>query len=125
MEVVFAFLDARRRGDLDDAASLLDPGVAHLGFTDGLACHGREEVLELMRRAARGGTRGVDRLELSRSGPGVVVAMSGPRFAEAPWAGEADTIFIAHRVRDGRITEMRDFLDRDAAMVAAATEPAP
>ena len=125
MQVVFALLGARRRHSIDDVSALLHPGVIHEGVTDELVCHGRDQVLENVRRSFQQDDEGLVHLELVLAGEEhVILGLAGPRFAEAPWAAHADHIFIVHTVRDGRVTRMRDFLDRAAAYRAAGTTPA-
>lgn len=119
MDVVFAFVDARRRHDIDAIRDLLHPDVVHEGFTPELRCDGRDAVLENVRSNFERTDAGVDHLELRRIGKSVLLGFGGPGFADAPWAGQSATLYILHTVRDGKIVAMRDFLDRDDAMAAA------
>jgi ketosteroid isomerase-like protein len=123
MQVVFALLDARRRRDIQSVKELLDPDVVHHGVTDELVCHGREQVLENVRRGFEPDDAGVDHLELVSAGHGVILGLAGPRFRDAPWAHLGDQLFVVHTVRDGRVVLMRDFLNRAEAFGAAGMEP--
>ncbi len=124
MQVVFALFDARRRRDIDAVSALLHPDATHEGVTTELVCHGREEVLHNVRRSFQGGDDGVVHLELVLADDEhVVVGLAGPRFAEAPWAGSSDHVFIVHTVREGQVVHMRDFLDRAAAFSSVGVTP--
>jgi hypothetical protein len=49
LDVVVGWMDAVRRGDLDEVKRWLDPDVTWRGVRDAAICRGRDEVLEMLR----------------------------------------------------------------------------
>ncbi|MBS1895347.1 MAG: nuclear transport factor 2 family protein [Actinobacteria bacterium] len=117
LEVARAGLEAWQRGDVDALVPLLDEEVELTWWEPGeWDCHGREEVLALLRERAGEGA-GVMGLELTDAGPDAIVSTRTTTVAEGPAAGLRPATLI--RFRDGRVVAMRQFPDRTEALAAA------
>ncbi len=56
LDAVVGWLDAMRRGDLDDVKRWLDPEVTWRGVGDAAICRSRDEVLDMLQGASRVGS---------------------------------------------------------------------
>ena len=113
VDLVRRGFDAVARGDFDEVAELLDPGVRWHGAhaqdaADG--CHNRDEALDFIRTALAAGTS-VELLDVEPVGDRVVATL---RSSERPEPhGELIT------VREQRIAEMVVYETPEAALDAA------
>ena len=124
MEVVLDHLYARRRQDVEALTATLDPDVVHEGVRPELRCTNRRQVLASIGNNMRHGGEGVERIEILDAGPGqAVLGVAGPRFMDVEEASPDGEVFILFTVKDGRITRMRDFRNRDDALGAAGLPP--
>ncbi len=123
MEVVFDYLSALRRRDIDAVASLLDPEAVHQGFSEELICDGRDMVLANVRNGMRREHLGIEHLELVDGGDHVVVGLGGPAFRNRPGIGDREQLFMVFTIREGLIARMDDHLTRDGALRAAGVAP--
>lgn len=110
-------LEAWLRGDVEELAPLLDPEVELLWWEPGeWDCHGRAEVLSLLRKRKSEGA-GAAEVELIDAGEGMVIASRLIKSAERPGADvRAATLII---FRGDKVVEMRQFRDREEALAAA------
>jgi ketosteroid isomerase-like protein len=121
IEIVFRdWLDAMRRGDIELMATRLAPDLVYQGVQPDWVCRGRDEVLARFRSRA-GRLPPVEHLELVAAGDSVVLSVRGPGVGppiegtEDGAAGQATVVFT---LRDGVITEMRDYRHRSEALRA-------
>jgi ketosteroid isomerase-like protein len=111
-----AGLEAWQRGDVEALEPLLDPEVELLWWEPGeWDCHGREEVLTLLRERARGGAGG--EVELLEAGEGAIVVARTGTVADGPAAGLRPATLVVFR--GGRAVSMRQFRSREEALAAA------
>ena len=119
LELVFDHLQARRTQDVAALTAQLHADVVHQGVLPELVCHGRDEVLERIRRSFTDDGFGVDHVELIGAGERVILGFGGPRFqmgADGPLSGQ---VFMVFTIRDGTIVRIDDFLTRDEALATA------
>jgi ketosteroid isomerase-like protein len=116
LEAARPALEAWQRGELEALASLLDPEVELSWWEPGeWDCHGREEVLALLReRVAEGGTATI---ELIDAGADAVVSTRTETVAKGPAAGLRPATLITFR--DGLAISMRQFRSREEALASA------
>lgn len=122
MEVVFDYLHARRRRDLEALASLLHPDVVHQGVRPGWVCNGRDEVLARIEQTFPRDAAGIDHIELLDAGQRVVLGLAGPRFDDGSDGPRRGQVFLVFTVRDGRIARIEDHLTREEALRASSRE---
>jgi ketosteroid isomerase-like protein len=110
-------LEAWQRGDVDALAPLLHPEVTLTWWAPGeWDCHGREEVLALLRERADEGV-GAAEIELIDAGEDAIVSARVETVPSGPAAGLRPATLIVFR--DGLAIEMRQFRDRSEALAAA------
>jgi hypothetical protein len=138
IEAVVGWMDAMRRGDLNDAAGWLHPRVTWKGVPDEAICLNRDEVLDMLRDSLtpcpedpqtyepNESLRGAEAVELIAAPAGaVVLGAKVPGLSEVGGEDLAGQLFNVFRVRDGRIVAVADYALRDEALEAAgATAPA-
>jgi limonene-1,2-epoxide hydrolase len=125
LEVVVAWLDAMRRADLAAVEAVLAPGVTWRGLPTDAVCHGRSEVLDMLRAdELHEGLRSIDALELVAGDDAVVLGVRSPELdaiGDVPLDGQLFNVFT---VRDGRTATIQDYANRaDALRAADAAEP--
>ncbi len=138
IEAVVGWMDAMRRGDLNDAAGWFHPSVTWKGVPDDAICLNRDEVLDMLRDSLTPcpedpqtyeldeGLRGAEAVELIVAPAGaVVLGAKVPGLSEIRGEDLGGQLFNVFRVRDGRIVAVADYALRDEALEAAgATAPA-
>jgi limonene-1,2-epoxide hydrolase len=118
LEVVVGWLDAMRRGDLDDVERWFDPDVTWRGVRDAAICRGREEVLEMLQGSLEG-RLGADAVELIAGDGAAVLGAKVPGLAEIGGVELRGQLFNVFRVGCGRIVAVEDYAHRDEALAAA------
>jgi ketosteroid isomerase-like protein len=126
LEVVVAWLDAMRRGDLAGVEELLEPGVVWRGLPADAVCQNRDDVLDMLRAdELHEGLRSTHALELVAGEGTVVLGVRSPELdaiGDVPLEGQLFNVFT---VRNGRIASIQDCAQRaDALRAAGAEEPA-
>ena len=116
--IMIDFFAALRRGDVEAASTLLDPGVVWQGLREEWACRGRDEVIDTFRWGVYE-HRDVDALEFLRAGDRVVMGARGPTIIEVGGEPLEGQIFNVFTVRDGRIVRIDDYRHRAEALSAA------
>ena len=115
---------ALEAADLDAYAELLDPGVRWGPPGDPAPpCQNRAQVLAWYRRGREAGTR-ARVTETLVSGDHILVGLTVTGRLAADTGGEADRWQVL-TVRDGRVTAIAGFDDRDEAAAWAGLAPAP
>ena len=119
LEIIFSdWLDAIRTGDVDRLAARITPQTTHRGVRPELICHNGAEVIENVRGTSERPPR-VEAIELIANGDQVVLGVRSPDIGQ-PEIDELDgQVFIVFTLRDGKITEIRDYLTRAEALAAA------
>jgi limonene-1,2-epoxide hydrolase len=118
IELLIAWLDALRRRDLPALTGRLDPQTTWQGVRPDLACHGREEIVQIF-VGQRDQGYDVDALELIGA---VDHAILHARPAEPQEIGgiiAQGGMYNVFRIEQSTITRIEDYLDRDDALRAA------
>jgi limonene-1,2-epoxide hydrolase len=116
LRVVVGWMDAMRRGDLDDVERWLDPGIIWRAVHDEATCRGRDEVLEMLRGSLES-RLDVDAVELIAAGGAAVL---GAKLVAQVGAVELrGELFNVFRVGCGRIVAVEDYACRADALLAA------
>jgi ketosteroid isomerase-like protein len=115
--VISDVLAAWASGDFEAFAQALAPDVELLGHDpSSQSCRNRQEVLTLLRqRHARGRTPGVIRIDDIGEGALVVSGLYGGESARPAEAASAALVTF----RDGKISRLRQYRTRQAALTAA------
>ena len=99
--VIFvAWLEAIRRGELDESAARLAREVTWQGVEPQFRCGDRDQVLDMLRARVEEGTPRVERLQLEAAGDRVLLGIAGPDFhsiGDVPLGGE---VFIVVTLRE-------------------------
>jgi limonene-1,2-epoxide hydrolase len=120
--VVVGWMDAMRRGDLDEVRGWLDPDVTWRGVRDAAICRDRHEVLDMLRGSLEGGL-GAEALELIAGEDAAVLGAKVPGLAEIGGVDVRGQLFNVFRVDRGRIVAVEDYALRAEALAAAAAAP--
>jgi len=136
IEAVVGWLDAMRRGDLDDVAGWFHPDVTWTGVPNDAVCRNRDDVLEMLGDSLvpcpddpgsselEEGLRGAEAVELIAPSPGtVVLGAKVPGLTEVGGMELGGQLYNVFRVRDGRIAAVADYALRQAALEAAGATP--
>ena len=102
--------EALENGGFEQFADALAPDVVWVGRWPGELCRNRDEVLEMLRRAREHGIRA--RPE--------IVWESDETFVVDPHLDGRHQVIL---LRDGVVSEVRAYVDRDAAMAAVEGRP--
>jgi limonene-1,2-epoxide hydrolase len=121
LDVVVGWLDAMRRGDVNDVEGWLDPEVTWRGVRDAAICRGRGEVLEMLQGSLEG-RLGVDAVELIAADGAVVLGAKVPGLGEIAGVDVRGQLFNVFRVGCGRIVAVEDYAFREEALAAADAE---
>jgi limonene-1,2-epoxide hydrolase len=121
LDVVVGWLDAMRRGDVDEVEGWLDPEVTWRGVRDAAICRGRGEVLDMLQGSLEGGL-GADAVELIAADGAVVLGAKVPGLAEIGGVDLGGQLFNVFRVGCGRIVAVEDYALRDEALAAAGAK---
>ena len=136
IEAVVGWMDAMRRGDLDDAAGWFHRDVTWKGVPDDAVCRNRDDVVEMLRDSLTPcpddprsyepdeGLRGAEAVELIAPSPGtVVLGAKVPGLAEIGGMDLGGQLYNVFRVREGRIAAVADYALREGALEAAGATP--
>jgi ketosteroid isomerase-like protein len=120
LEVVVAWLDAVRRGDLAAVEEVLAPDVTWRGLPAGAVCRDRADVLDTLRAdELHEGLRSTDALELVAGDGTVVLGVRSPELTEIGGVPLHGQLFNVFRLRNGRISSIQDYARRGDALSAA------
>jgi ketosteroid isomerase-like protein len=109
-------LEAWVRGDVSALEPLLDPEVELLWWeAGGWDCHGRGEVLSLLRERAEVSPAGG--VELVQAGPQALVVSRMTTVPDGPEAGFTPATVVTFR--GGKVVSMRQYRSQDEALAAA------
>jgi len=103
------------RGDLDVFYRTLDPDVEWRAWNDEGNCHGRDEVMAVIRSALDRGVAVEVPPHLDAGDKLVLMPREMPPF----FPPDAEGLFQVVQIHDGTIVAIRDFIHRDDAMAAA------
>jgi limonene-1,2-epoxide hydrolase len=121
LDVVVGWMDAMRRGDLDDVTRWLDPEITWRGVRDGAVCRNRDEVVEMLQGSLEG-RLGADAVELVAGEGAAVLGAKVPGLAEIGGVDLRGQLFNVFRVGCGRIIAVEDYARRDDALAAAGAK---
>jgi limonene-1,2-epoxide hydrolase len=121
LDVVVAWMDAMRRGDVDDVKEWLAPEVTWRAVRDAAVCRNRDEVLEMLQGSLEG-RLGADAVELVVADGAVVLGAKVPGLAEIGDVDVRGQLFNVFRVGCGRIVAVEDYARRDEALAAAGAK---
>jgi ketosteroid isomerase-like protein len=122
LDVVVGWLDAMRRGDLEDVEQWFDPQVTWRGVRDADVCRNRDEVLEMLQGSLEG-RLGADAVELVAGDGVVVLGAKHPGLGEIGGVDVRGQLFNVFRVGCGRIMAVEDYAHREEALAAAGAAP--
>ena len=125
LEIIFSdWLDAIRTGDLERLAARITPETTHHGVRPELICRNGAEVVANARGASEQLPQ-VDAVELISSGDNVVLGVRSPDIGQPGIEELQGQVYLVFTLRDGRITEIRDYLTRAEALAAAGAAGQP
>jgi hypothetical protein len=135
IEAVVGWMDAMRRGDLDDAAGWFHPDVTWTGVGKYAVCRNRDDVMGMLgdslvpcpadpQSYEEEGLRGAVAVELIAPSQGtVVLGAKVPGMTEVGGMDVGGQLYNVFRVRDGRIAAVADYALREDALEAAGATP--
>jgi limonene-1,2-epoxide hydrolase len=118
LDLVVAWLDAMRRGDLKDVERRFDPDVTWRGIRASDICRNRDEVLEMLQGSLEG-RLGAEAVELIAGDGVAVLGAKVPGLAEIGGTDVRGQLFNVFRVGCGRIIAVEDYAHREEALAAA------
>jgi limonene-1,2-epoxide hydrolase len=118
LDTVVGWLDAMRRGDLDDVERWLDPNITWRGVRDTAVCRNRKEVIDMLQYSLEG-RLGAAAVELIAAEGAVVLGAKVPGLAEIEGVDLRGQLFNVFRVGCGRIIAVEDYARREEALQAA------
>jgi limonene-1,2-epoxide hydrolase len=118
LDVVVGWLDAMRRGALDEVERWLDPEVTWRGVRDVAVCRNRDEVLEMLQGSLEG-RLGAGAIELIAGEGAAVLGAKVPGLAEIGGIDVRGQLFNVFRVGCERIIAVEDYPRREEALEAA------
>jgi limonene-1,2-epoxide hydrolase len=118
LDAVVGWMDAMRRGDVEDVTSWLDPDITWRAVRDAAICHGQREVLEMLEGSLEG-RLGVDAVELIAGDGAAVLGAKVPGLSEIAGVEIPGQLFNVFRVRCGKIVAVEDYAGREEALAAA------
>jgi limonene-1,2-epoxide hydrolase len=121
LDLVVGWLDAMRRGDLEEVEDRLDPDVTWRGVRDSAVCRNRDEVLEMLQGSLEG-RLGADAVELIAGDGCAVLGAKVPGLAEIGGTEVRGQLFNVFRVGCGRIIAVEDYAHREEALAAAGVK---
>jgi limonene-1,2-epoxide hydrolase len=121
LDTVVGWLDAMRRGDVDDVERWLDPNVTWRGVRDTAVCRNREEVIDMLQDSLEG-RLGAEAVELITAEGAVVMGAKVPGLAEISGSDVRGQLFNVFRVGCGRIVAVEDYARREEALTAAGAK---
>ena len=114
IELLLDWIDALRRGDLDQIRELLDPHVTWHGVTDDLACIGREAVIDVLKDQLPMCMR-ADAIELVVAPGHLVLGTRNTSLPDPPGVPLHGQVYNVFELDENRIRTIRDFAAREAA----------
>jgi len=109
-------LQAWRQGDFDVIEGLLDPAVEWHGFEPGeLDCHGREEVMDVVRERHAQGFPAGELKFIDGVGDTMIVVAHPSEIGGPDWPAETATVFT---FRAGKVTKMQDYRTKAEAVAS-------
>ena len=117
IEFLWGWFDALRRRDTDSMEAGLAADVVWQGVRPDLVCHGSDEVIGAF-MTAYDANQEIDSLELLGGDQQIVLGVRAPDLAvdEVDTKGEIYNVFT---IEGGKITRIKDYLERNAALAAA------
>jgi limonene-1,2-epoxide hydrolase len=122
LDVVVGWMDAMRRGAIDEVEHWLDPDVTWRGVRDAAVCRNRAEVLDMLQGSLEG-RLGATAVEVIAGDGVAVLGAKLPGLAEIGGVDVRGQVFNVFRVGCGRIIAVEDYALRDEALAAACAEP--
>jgi limonene-1,2-epoxide hydrolase len=122
LDLVVAWLDAMRRGDVKEVERQLDPNVTWRGIRDLSICRSRDEVLEMLQGSLEG-RLGAEAVELIAGDGAAVLGAKVPGLSEIGGTDVRGQLFNVFRVGCGRIIAVEDYAHREEALAAAGVKP--
>jgi limonene-1,2-epoxide hydrolase len=122
LDVVVGWLDAMRRGDLEEVEGWFDPNVTWRGVRDAAVCRSRDEVLDMLQGSLEG-RLGAEAVELIAADGAAVLGAKVPGLAEIGGIDLRSQLFNVFRVGCGRIVAVEDYARRNEALAAAGATP--
>jgi limonene-1,2-epoxide hydrolase len=122
LDVVVGWLDAMRRGDLEEVEGWFDPNVTWRGVRDAAVCRSRDEVLDMLQGSLEG-RLGAEAVELIAADGAAVLGAKVPGLAEIGGIDLRGQLFNVFRVGCGRIVAVEDYARRNEALAAAGATP--
>jgi ketosteroid isomerase-like protein len=117
VEIVREGFEAFRRGDLEHAFSRLDEGIRWDGVPGAEPCRNRDEVEQNIRVNHEAGPL-TEPEEFIDAGDKVVIDFRVTGELPEPYQGH-ERIYVVCTLRDGKVSRMHDYLDREEALEAA------
>jgi limonene-1,2-epoxide hydrolase len=121
LDVVVGWLDAMRRGDLDEVRNWLAPEVTWRAVRDAAICRNRHEVLDMLQGSLEG-RLGAEAVELIAADGAAVLGAKVPELAEIGGVDLRGQLFNVFRVECGRIVAVEDYALRSEALAAARAD---
>jgi limonene-1,2-epoxide hydrolase len=121
LDVVVGWLDAMRRGDLEDVERWLDPDVTWRGVRETAVCRNRNEVLDMLQGSLEG-RLGAAAVELVAGEGAAVLGAKVPGLGEIGGVDVRGQLFNVFRVGCGRIIAVEDYPRRDEVLAAAGAK---
>jgi limonene-1,2-epoxide hydrolase len=121
LDTVVGWLDAMRRGDLEDVERWFDPNVTWRAVHDTAVCRNRTEVLDMLQGSLEG-RLGAEAVELIPADGAVVLGAKVPGLGEIRGTDVRGQLFNVFRVGCGRIFAVEDYAHREEALRAAGAQ---
>lgn len=121
LDIVVGWLDAMRRGDLDEVERWLDPDITWRGVRDAAVCCNRKEVIDMLQGSLEG-RLGAEAVELIAAEGAAVLGAKVPGLAEIGGTDVRGQLFNVFRVGCGRIIAVEDYPLREEALAAAGAK---
>jgi limonene-1,2-epoxide hydrolase len=118
LDVVVGWMDAMRRGDIEEVERWLDPDITWRGVRNRAVCRNRDEVLDMLRGSLEG-RLGADAVEIIAGDGAAVLGAKVPGLAEIGGVDVRGQLFNVFRVGCGRVIAVEDYARRDEALAAA------
>lgn len=121
LDIVVGWLDAMRRGDLDEVERWLDPDITWRGVREAAVCRNRKEVIDMLQGSLEG-RLGAEAVELIAAEGAAVLGAKVPGLAEIGGTDVRGQLFNVFRVGCGRIMAVEDYPLREEALAAAGAK---
>jgi limonene-1,2-epoxide hydrolase len=121
LDIVVGWLDAMRRGDVDDVERWLDPDMTWRSVHNAAVCRNRKEVIDMLQGSLEG-RLGAEAVELIAADGAVVLGAKVPGLSEIGGIDARGQLFNVFRVGCGRVVAVEDYLRREEALQAAGAQ---